>query len=102
MSNMQNAKNWAKHPFVSVVISNFNSKKMTYDCLKTVLKTDYPKNRYEIIVVDNGSQDGSIDFLKKEFIKEIKEKRIRIKKISARQVRTILAMRAQKENMSFI
>jgi len=28
---------------------------------------NYPKDRYEIILVDNGSRDGSIDYVKREF-----------------------------------
>ncbi len=44
-------------PLVSIVILNYNGKKFLKNCLLSVSKTDY-KN-FEVIVVDNGSTDGS-------------------------------------------
>lgn len=47
----------------SIVIVSYNTKKILDDCLKSVIK--HTKNiNYEIIVVDNGSQDGSVDLVK--------------------------------------
>ena len=44
---------------LSVVIINFNTKKLTLDCIKSVIR--YTKKiKFEIIVVDNGSTDSSI------------------------------------------
>lgn len=48
---------------VSVVIPNYNGKALLYDCLKTLPQSEC----FEIIVVDNGSDDGSIDMLNEEF-----------------------------------
>lgn len=46
---------------VSVVIVNYNTKQMTYDCIETVL--NFTKaNSIEIILVDNASTDGSKEF----------------------------------------
>jgi GT2 family glycosyltransferase len=48
---------------VSIVIPNFNGKHFLNDCFKSLLKQ---KNQIEeIILVDNGSRDGSQDFIKK-------------------------------------
>ncbi len=59
---------------VSVMLLNMNGKKLTADCIKSVQKnTSYPN--YEIIVVDNGSTDGSVKMLK-----EMKRRRI-VKKL---------------------
>lgn len=48
----------------SVIIVNYNHKKYLELCINSVLKQDYP---HEIIVVDNSSSDGSIDFIKNKF-----------------------------------
>lgn len=52
-----------KEPLVSISILNWNGKEMTVECLESLKKLKY-KN-YEVIVVDNGSDDGSVEFLKK-------------------------------------
>lgn len=50
------------NPNVVIIIVNWNGKKNTLDCLKSLYALDYPS--FEIIVVDNASTDGSIDCLK--------------------------------------
>ena len=50
-----------KNPLVSVVIVNYNGKEYIDRCLKAVCKSRY--TNIEIIVVDNGSEDGSIEIL---------------------------------------
>ena len=64
---MKNRK--IRYPFVSLVIVNFNGKDILEICLPSFFKLDYPKDRYEVIVVDNNSTDGSIEFLKNHFPK---------------------------------
>jgi glycosyltransferase involved in cell wall biosynthesis len=64
-------------PLVSVVICTFNRKRLLKDCLNSVLKMDYPKSLYEIIVVDGGSRDGTEELCKRfPRIKFIIEKRL--------------------------
>ncbi|MCG2686463.1 glycosyltransferase family 2 protein [Candidatus Parcubacteria bacterium] len=46
-----------KHPFVSVIIVNYNAKNYLRSCLEAVVQNTYPN--YEVLVVDNGSTDGS-------------------------------------------
>lgn len=46
-----------KLSLVSVVITTKNEVKHIANCLKSVLKQTYPKNKLEIIVVDNNSED---------------------------------------------
>lgn len=58
-----------EQPKVSVIILNWNTKHFLERFLPTVIKTDY-KN-LEIIVADNGSTDGSADFVRENF-KEVK------------------------------
>ena len=50
---------------VLIVIINYNGIKLLKKHLASVLNTRY--SDFNILVVDNGSTDGSIDFLKKEF-----------------------------------
>lgn len=56
-----------KNPFVSVVIPTFNGLEILKICLPSVLKQSYPKNRYEIILVDNASKDGTAKYVKKKY-----------------------------------
>lgn len=50
---------------VSIIIVNYNGMKFLKRCLSSIFRQSYPK--IEIILVDNGSIDGSIDYLKREF-----------------------------------
>ena len=50
---------------VSIIIVNCDGGRHILNCLKSVKKSTYPN--YEIIVVDNGSRDGSPDLIKKNF-----------------------------------
>lgn len=56
-----------KYPLISIIIVNFNQKLLTLDCLKSVNSVTYPK--YEVILVDNNSQDNSISYISKKFPK---------------------------------
>jgi len=51
--------NTDKYPFVSVIIPVLNSPVRAEKCINALLDQTYPKNRYEIIVVDNGSTDST-------------------------------------------
>ncbi len=49
---------------LSIIIVSFNTRKITEDCLKSVNRSLWKsKIRYEIIVVDNDSHDGSQELL---------------------------------------
>jgi GT2 family glycosyltransferase len=50
----------------SIIIPSYNGKKMLIDCIQAI--RDYTDLPYEIIVVDNGSTDGTVDFCVKEKI----------------------------------
>jgi len=53
------------YPFVSVIIPLFNEEKWIGEVITKLLQIDYPKDKYEIIVVDNGSTDNSLEVVKK-------------------------------------
>ena len=52
-------------PKVYVVIVNWNGRDDTIECIKSVKNISYPN--FEIILVDNGSKDNSIDSIKEIF-----------------------------------
>lgn len=55
---------------ISLVITNWNGKELLRKCMPSlVAAAKYVKKRHEIIVVDDGSTDGSADFLKLKFPK---------------------------------
>lgn len=49
-------------PFFSVIILNWNGRHLLEECLDSVLSQGF--RDFEVFVVDNGSTDGSIDFLR--------------------------------------
>jgi GT2 family glycosyltransferase len=52
-------------PLVSIVVLNYNGEKLLRNCLSSVSKTKY--RNFEVIVVDNGSKDGSCSMVEREF-----------------------------------
>ena len=67
-----------KFPEVSVVMLNYNGIKFLQRTIQPILELDYPN--YEFIIVDNGSTDGSLEFIKKfDRIRLIQSPRLREK-----------------------
>jgi len=58
-----NKKIKIKKPLLSIIIVTYNSEKYLEECLKSVLKQNF-KN-YEIIIIDNQSQDKTLDIIRK-------------------------------------
>jgi len=52
-------------PFVSIIIPCYNEEKVIENKIQNTLSLEYPKSKYEIIVVDSGSTDGTKDILEK-------------------------------------
>ena len=61
-------------PQVTVIIPFYNDSEMLRYCLSSVCLQTYPKDRYEVIVVDNGSDENIQPFIKEysdvKFFKE--------------------------------
>lgn len=51
-------------PLVSVVTASYNRAGLLRECLASVEAQTYPRDRIESIVVDGGSTDGSVDWLR--------------------------------------
>lgn len=54
-------------PFVSVVVLNYNGLRFLDGCLGSLTRLDYPRDRYEVVVVDNVSSDGSARIVEERF-----------------------------------
>lgn len=64
-------------PNVSLVFPILNGIGDTLNCLKSISNLNYPKNKLEVIVFDNGSQDNSATIIKKKYpqVKVIQSKK---------------------------
>jgi len=60
-----------KFPFVSIIICTLNGGKRISDCLDSLVGQDYPKENYEIIVVNDGSTDDTLNVLDRYGIKVV-------------------------------
>ena len=54
-------------PSVSLVVLNWNGKQHLESCLGSLTALDYPESKLELILCDNGSSDGSVEFAKAKF-----------------------------------
>ena len=50
---------------VNIFVLNWNGKDITLDCLNSLKKITYPNTH--VIVIDNGSTDGSVDAISYQF-----------------------------------
>ncbi|VVB55589.1 Glycosyl transferase family 2 [uncultured archaeon] len=53
------------YPAVTIIILNWNGKEDTIECLESLKQITYPN--YEILLVDNGSTDGSVECFMKQY-----------------------------------
>jgi GT2 family glycosyltransferase len=54
-------------PSVAIVIPNWNGVRYLPDCLNSLEALDYPRDLLEVIVVDNGSTDASLELLREHY-----------------------------------
>jgi len=47
--------------FATVIVVNWNGKELLHDCLEGLQRQEY--RRFRVILVDNGSDDGSVEFV---------------------------------------
>ncbi len=56
-----------EYPLVSIIVVNYNGKKYLKDCFSSLYNLNFPPNKLEIVMVDNGSSDSSLEFVKENF-----------------------------------
>lgn len=54
-------------PIISVIVLNYNGRKYLDDCFNSINGIVYPQDKYEVLMVDNSSSDGSIDHVRDRF-----------------------------------
>jgi GT2 family glycosyltransferase len=54
-------------PTVTIIVLNYNGRKHLEDCFSSLTKLDYPRDRLELMLVDNASSDGSVEYIKNEY-----------------------------------
>ena len=62
-----------KKPFVSIIVPVYNGGFSLEKNIKRLLDQDYPKDSYEIIIVDNGSTDSTFEVIKKYSVIALQE-----------------------------
>ncbi|UCB61218.1 MAG: glycosyltransferase [Candidatus Bathyarchaeota archaeon] len=55
----------ADNPKFSIIIITLNSGDTLAGCLSSIFSVKYPRNMYEVIIVDAGSSDGTLEIAKK-------------------------------------
>ena len=55
------------YPLITVSIVNLNGSNYLKDCLESLKKLNYPTEKIEIIIVDNGSNDDSVEFVRNNY-----------------------------------
>ncbi|HAH88049.1 MAG TPA: glycosyl transferase, partial [Armatimonadetes bacterium] len=49
---------------ISIQICSYNRKALLKRCLEALFKVDFPPEDYELVLVDDGSTDGTSDMVK--------------------------------------
>jgi GT2 family glycosyltransferase len=55
------------YPTVTVIVLNYNGRKHLQECLPSLLQLDYPGDQLELMLVDNASSDGSVEFIQSHY-----------------------------------
>ena len=88
----------SNYPFVSITILTYNCEQTIKKCLSSVFNVDYPRDRYEVIIIDSGSNDRTL-----EIIKEFPIDKIIVKKgISRGHARNISVHEAKGEIVAMV
>jgi cellulose synthase/poly-beta-1,6-N-acetylglucosamine synthase-like glycosyltransferase len=56
-------------PKISFIVAAYNNQQTIEECLKSILALDYPESSIEVIVMDGGSKDGTVQKAQKYPIK---------------------------------
>lgn len=54
-------------PFVSIIVVNYNGKHFLGECFISLGNLEYPRDKCEVILVDNASTDGSSQYVRENF-----------------------------------
>jgi GT2 family glycosyltransferase len=54
-------------PFTSIIVVNYNGKHFLGECFSSLENLEYPRDKFEVILVDNASTDDSVQYVKENF-----------------------------------
>ncbi|MDD5331773.1 MAG: glycosyltransferase [Candidatus Nanoarchaeia archaeon] len=63
-------KKLKRHPFVSIAVPAYNEESTIEETIYSLLKLDYPKNLFEVIVVNDGSNDKTKEIVENVISRE--------------------------------
>lgn len=55
------------NPNLSIIILNYNVRELLLNCLESIFKNKTNEDNWQIIVVDNASEDGSVEAVKEKY-----------------------------------
>ncbi len=55
----------SEFPRVAIVVLNYNGRQHLEPCFESLLGLDYPRERFELVMVDNSSVDGSLELIRR-------------------------------------
>ncbi|MFC1690833.1 glycosyltransferase [Nanoarchaeota archaeon] len=89
---------------ISIVVPTRNNKDTIKNCLESLVKLDYPKNKYEIITSDGMSKDGTREIIAKyakKYKKSLKISLIDNKKLNSAAGRNLAVKKAKNKIIAF-
>jgi GT2 family glycosyltransferase len=84
-------------PTFSIIIPALNEEKHLPACLRSIQNLDYPKDRYQVILVDNGSTDRTCDIGRQFGVTLLRDDRLTVSGL-----RNLGAKNAQSEILAFV
>ncbi len=85
------------YPKVTIIVPAYNEEKTIEICIQSLLNLTYPKNKYEILIIDNNSTDSTANIIKKYNVRYFKEK-----KLGVASARNLGIKKAKGEIVAFI
>ena len=55
------------YPSVSIITVNYNGLRFLKNLFNSISNLNYPEDKIQVIMVDNGSTDGSVEFVRSNF-----------------------------------
>ncbi len=52
---------------LAIIIVNYNTRQLLDDCLDSIYRADHPQGGFQVVVVDNGSEDDSMEMVAKKY-----------------------------------
>lgn len=63
--------NIESHPIISVIVCTHNSESVIKSCILSIKSQSFPREKFEIIIVDDGSKDKTIEIVTAENVDKI-------------------------------